>query len=480
MPYLVQDLYNRGEKMPKKARERAEFKLKEHYLWFLGQEDLLADFYQTRTINTSLIDTRAEYYYSNAQSNLRIVHSGLPSLVSYSKARLLMSGGIEIIVQDLQEKDLEKETELLNEIYEDNKMDTVIKNSVVVESWGKQFAWKISNDQEVSDFPIIEMYKPFNYEAEYKRGRLQKIVFINEYEKNGVHYELEEEYGKGYIDYFLYMVSENGRIPVELGELEETAELSKVMFNKPIILAGEKCIVKSDYDGLISEFDALDETWSQLMDEIRLGRSETYIPDVLTDNKSFNKFRKNFVELGTDERENGKNEIKHIQPDIRSDEYKKTIAVLTNNCLVSVGLSPFTVGIDDTIGANASGDSMTRREMTSLRTREDMVKGWEEFLEEMMYKLLYAYALFNNKSFKDVQTPVSFGEYISPTREEKIANAKVLTDAGIIDTEKALDEVYEDDLTEEERLRILANTGNVSFEEETEEETPEEIPENEV
>jgi hypothetical protein len=229
------------------------------------------------------------------------------------------------------------------------------------------------------------------------------------------------------------------------------------------MLAGEKHVDKGDYDNLISEFDALDETWSQLMDEIRLGRSETYIPDMLTDNKSFNKFRKNFTVLGTDERENGKNEIKHVQPEIRTEQYISAISTITNNCLTSCGLSPFTVGIQDKIGANASGENLTKREMTSLRTRQDMIKSWEEFLEEMFDTLLYAYAVFNKKQYKEQEIQVSFGDYVSPSRSEIIADTKILKDAEIIDGEKALDEVYGDELDEEEKLRILANLGNVSF-----------------
>jgi hypothetical protein len=92
-----------------------------------------------------------------------------------------------------------------------------------------------------------------------------------------------------------------------------------------------------------------------------------------------------------------------------------------------------------------------------------MIKGWEEFLEEMFDTLLYAYAVFNKKTYKEQDIKVSFGDYISPSRSEIIADTKILKDAEIIDGEKALDEVYGDELDEEEKLRILANLGNVSF-----------------
>lgn len=461
-PYIQNQYKLRGDYM-KRPIDREQYLLEEKYLWFLGSEDLLADFYRTKTHNYSVIDTRAEYYYSNAGSNIRIVHSGLPSLISYTKARLLMSGGLEFTAYNGTKED-KKATELLHDIFNDNKLDTIIKNSVTTESWGKRFAWKISYDGEISNYPIVELYKPQNYTAVYKRGRLFELVFHNDYEKDNTEYRLDETYGKGYITYELYQINKNGsETLVPLTELEETAELKDVSWKEKTILGGEKRNDKCDYDGLISEFDALDETWSQLMDEIRLGRSEVYVPEMLLTNKTFNKFRKNYAELGNDERENGKNEITHIQPNIRTDEYAKAIREITSNCLVATGLSPFTVGISDEVGANASGESLTKREASSLRTRSEMIDGWEPFLEEMFMTLLFANTLFNSGSFnKKLDIQVSFGDYISPTRKDIIEETKMMIDSSIIDTEKAIDEIFGDEITEEEKIRIIANMGDLT------------------
>jgi hypothetical protein len=184
---------------------------------------------------------------------------------------------------------------------------------------------------------------------------------------------------------------------------------------------------------------------------------------MLLTGRTFNKFRKNYAELGNDERENGKNEIKHIQPNIRTDEYAKAIKEITHNCLVATGLSPFTVGINDEVGANASGESLTKREASSLRTRTEMIDGWEPFLEEMFMTLLFANSLFNGGSFNNkLNMQVSFGDYISPTRKDIIEETKLMIDASIIDTEKAIDEIFGDEITEEEKIRIIANMGDLT------------------
>jgi len=464
-PYIQNQYRMKGDYM-KMPIERDQYLLEEKYLWFLGCEDLLADFYQTKTHSFSLVDTRAEYYYSNVGTNVRIVHSGLPSLISYSKARLLMSGGLELLVTNGDKED-KKTTELLNAIYDDNKMNTLIKESVVTESWGKKFAWKISNDSEASDYPIVELYKPQNYRSVYKRGRLFELIFLNEYKKDDTTYRLEETYGKGYITYKLFQCNKMGNdVPANLEDLEETAGLEDVTWKTPRMLAGEKVVEKSDYDGIIGEFDALDEAWSQLMDEIRLGRSEMYVPEMLLTNRTFNKFRKNYAVLGNDERETGKNEVKHVQPDIRSEQYANTISLITNNCLMADGLSPFTVGIQDEVGSNASGYSMTKREATSLRTRNEMMSSWEEFLDDMLDTVLFANNLFNGTMYNEkLEVKTSFGNYISPTRKELIEEVKLMVDAEMIDKEKALDEVYGDEIDENEKIRILNNLGSIAFEE---------------
>ena len=78
----------------------------------------------------------------------------------------------------------------------------------------------------------MKKYTPLEYKAEYKKGRLQKLIFKNVYEYENACYELEEEYGKGYIDYYLYLIQGDTRISVPLEEIEETRELKRIDFKE--------------------------------------------------------------------------------------------------------------------------------------------------------------------------------------------------------------------------------------------------------
>ena len=181
-PYIQNYTKESGGTMPKIGLENEYYNLQEKYLWFLGNEELLADFYATRTQNSLTIDTKASYYYSNLDNRTRILHSGLPALCSYAKANLLLSGGLDIDVK-VKDKELEKEEEVLENILIDNDYKTFIKNLITTESWGGRFAVKFSIDKEVSEYPIMEKYSPLSYKAIKKRGRLQELVFIEHYGK---------------------------------------------------------------------------------------------------------------------------------------------------------------------------------------------------------------------------------------------------------------------------------------------------------
>lgn len=457
-PHLQDYTKIRGGNMPKKVLEYEQYKLQEKYLWFVGDEDLLADYYQTNTSSFGVINTRASYYYTNVTDKVRVVHSGMPSLISHGKARLVTNSDVEISVINGKDVD-EKQTELLNVILEDNSFDRLLYTSILIQSWAIRFAWKIGYDKNLTKYPLIEKYTPFNYETIEERGRALGYIFKTDYGECNEKYQLHEIYTSGLIDYKLYKIVRNELVDVPLTTLEETKELEPFKFKGNFIMAGEFKGIKSDYDGVIAEFDALDEAWSQLMDEIRTGRAEVYVPEVLATGKKFDDFRKKYVVTGTDPRENGKNEISHNQSAIRTDEYTKAINSITYNILANAGLNPLTIGINDEAGANASQEALMQREVTSLRTRKSLVKVFEEFLVPMCNKILKADDVFNKRTPVDRELSVSFGEYIPPDRNTRIEQTAKMVDFDIIDQEKALDDIYGEELTEDEKSRILRNMG---------------------
>lgn len=467
-PYINKQYAERGEMMPKKTVDN--YDLMEKYLWYLGNENLLVDFYTSKKPEyVSTINAKNHYYYANVRNNVRVIHSGIPKLIANTKARVLLSGGIEAVVKKGEEKETDKEnTARLYEILDDNDWKKRIAEAKKIKTWAGSVAFKMIYDKELTEYPIIEVYSPFNFKVNKEKGRVISIVFVEKIEdEDGSKYELHEEYGYGYIDYMLYKETKTGKLqPMPLNTLEETAEYEKIEWKEPVMMA---CVLdgESDYDGIIGEFDALDEQWSQMMDEIRNGRADVYVPDELLINGTFDPLRRKHIELGTDEREGAKNEVKFNQAEIRIAEYNSAIDMTLGNILANVGLSKLTVGLDESIGKNSSGDSITEREVTTIRTRSALIEEWEPFLEKFFNILLFADDFFrvtkmkkNSKARKyDYYLVVTFGDYVKESKNERIEQAIKMLSNEAIDHEKTLEEIYGDELTEEEKTRILANLG---------------------
>lgn len=459
-PYMQISLSQRGADMPK--RKDNDYKLKEYYLWYQGDEELLVDFYQNLTSGSGTIDTKASYYYANVNSETRLIHSGLPGSICEAMSNLATQGGF---ISNVEKGDVidDDATERLNNILTDNSITALLKQSVTDLSWGKAFSWKISFDKELTKYPIVEEVNALNFEVIKKRNRNVGYIYKEYLYSDKDKFELNEIYGYGIIDYKLFKISKSGeKKEVSLLYLEDTKHLQKITFSKDVILAGVCEKSKSDFKGLVSEFDNLDEMSSQYADEIRTSKTETYIPEILAPKGNFNRLKKNFIVSGTDMNENGKNEIKSVQPSLRATEHIIGIESVRDHILAMVRLSPLTLGYQGNIGANSSGEALNKREVVSLRTRDDIIELLEPFMEQMFIILLVAEDIAAGKTGGVYETNVIFGEYVAPDRAELIENTAKLIEFDIIDREKAIDEVYGEDISEDEKNRMLANIGELT------------------
>lgn len=425
----------------------------ENDVWYQGDEDRLAEFYQNYTDSSIYLNIRDNYFYANVPNKFRVVHSGLPSLISRTKARVLFNDDIEIVVNDDAENE---ETQRLMDILNDNKYVDMNKDGAITESYNSKFAWKISFDTDLTPYPIIEMSKTF--EEIKERGRLQGIDFMRWIEKDKNKYCLHEIYGKGFIDYRL--TNEKGQ-EVPLTTLEETSMLARIEFNAQIILASVKYNInkQSDYKGLYSEFDALDEVWSSYMDTVRKSKTRVYIPENLLavdSNGRFimpNEFETRVAKLGTDMSESSQNKVITENTYIPSTNYVESVNALVSNIVANVGLSQITIGLEATSGANESAVARREKEKTTLRTRSEMIQSWTQFLQSFYNVLLQADDIANSRTVGDYDIAVTFSEYISDSVDDKIKSLMPLKLNEVVDNEFILDELF--DLDEETKARLL-------------------------
>jgi hypothetical protein len=146
----------------------------------------------------------------------------------------------------------------------------------------------------------------------------------------------------------------------------------------PFIFAAEipnKGHGHSDFDGLVSSFHALDESYSAMINYIRKTKPNLFVTENLVPKgpdgrgKTFNEFDTVITML--DNPAGGETtEINRQTIDIQVGGYRQTFETIRDLILQKAGISPSTLGIDSA-GANASGEALSIRERASARTRSE-------------------------------------------------------------------------------------------------------------
>ena len=422
----------------------------------------------------------------SADNRIRKLHSGLPGEI-VDKLSGIVAGdmdGIEVDPQEEVKEPLEGETtakpkvkvdspnqKRWNEIALDNKFGELLEESIkytLVEGDG---AFKLTIDPDVTKLPIIEFVTGPKVEYDYKRGRLFEVQFPEHHIVNKKSYKKIEVYGYGYIKYLLF--DQNDR-PIAFEEAPELKQ-EDIFFDKKILMAIPMKFFKSNkfvnrgqsiYDRKTDMFDALDEVLSQWLDAIRAGRVKTYIPEDLLPRsaegeiKRGNPFDNQYIASGSSGKENANEEIKQVQPELYYEAYQQSYASFLDQCLQGI-LSPGTLGID--LKKTDNAEAQREKEKTTLYTRQKIVDVLNEVIPALVKLALQVEDIMKSQNPGEYEVSISFGEYASPdftTVVETVGKAKSL---GVMSLEKAIDEMYGDTMTDEEKAqeveRIRGDTG---------------------
>lgn len=442
-------------------------------LWYRGEAYELEQFF--KNISSDPVN-KARFWSAVPSENLSIrkIHSGLPSMIVDRLS--------DIIVADIDSIELEKEEDnnLWEEIRKDNKFDEMIGDVISKVLVSGDGAFKISIDNEVSKYPILEFFDGSMVEYETNRGRLKEIKFITYYNKsNYKRYKLVEIYGKGYVKYKLYDEKEN---EVPLSTIEETEDLVDVAFNGDFIMALPLMFFKSVkfegrgkslLDNKSDSFDALDEVISQWIDAIRDGRVQKYIPeDLIPRNPNTgellkpNSFDNKFIAVGTSLAENANNQIDMKQADINYLAYVESYANTVDMCLQGI-ISPSTLGID--LKKTDNAEAQREKEKTTLYTRNKIVDTLTEVIPHLVEIILKTNDVLNKKNPGEYEVSITFGEYASPSFDTVVEIVGKAKSYGIMSIEKAIDELYGDTMTDEDKAieiqRVKEQNGMVEIEE---------------
>lgn len=277
------------------------------------------------------------------------------------------------------------------------------------------------------DYPMIDIVQPDQTWPEYIYGELKCVHFFTDIStdaENNIYYRAYERYESGKITMKLFKgdstslgSAEDESVLRELGyqpEIETPIDelLAVHIANiKPNRLYRSSNFGRSDYDGLRDTFDALDETFTSWMRDIRLAKARLIVPaeylrarpsGMDEDLKRYGRFEfdtdvETYVAMDINTDTGGGTGITPSQFSIRSTEHMATCEELIRYILQMAGYSPNTFGFS-VEGAAASGVALNIRERKSAITKDKKLKYWQTPLETILTSLVHLDANLYPKS----------------------------------------------------------------------------------
>lgn len=405
------------------------------------------------------------------------VHDPMPTAISDAFSSLLFGDEPEFVVDTGSKTRNKKIQSRLEDILNVNNFHSMLQEAAKLQSYSGGVAIKINVDSEFSSIPLFESYAKEDFEVKTKQGNVVYIEFYDYYDNNK--YKLVSRYGPGYINYSLY----EGNSRVELSKVDELSDLEDVAFfdkNEdliPIMFAGvfpNKPDFESDYKGLESSFQALDETYSTMMDYIRRTKPVTFVTeDILPKDASgrgtkLNRFDNTVVMLDGDPE--GNTQLEHKVTDVVVQGYLDTMDRIRSSILSKISISPATLGID-VAGANSSGEALSIRERASGRSRKEKLTMWRERLSTFIESALITqelvekserirdgvYVLDTDIEFNG-QVNVQFEPFEKESEADKMERFSDAIDKSTVSIDFALARVYGESLTSHQLKMLTLQT----------------------
>lgn len=442
----------------------------ENELWYHGEANELQQFYM------QLYDGVGNNSFWGSQSSkgmkMRKIHTGLPGMI--------VDVLTDICTDDLYKIELSDRQDEWDKIAEKNDFKQIISDAVRDTFVFSDGAFKLSIDESVSEYPIIEFIPGDRVEYEYTRGSLTAVIFKTPKVIKGSDYLLKERYSKDSISYVLE--NSEGR-QVDIKSFSEFEGLINVTHFAGIIPAVPmkfrasrkyKGRGKSLFDGKLSDFDAFDEVFSQIMLALRKGQMKSYIPSdfIPRDPKTgvlrgYNDFDNDFISIESPMSEGDKKQITTTQGNIQHEALVSIYCTALDLCLQGI-ISPSTLGIDVKKLDNA--EAQREKEKTTLYTRGLIIDTLADFIPRVINTVLKSKAQIDKKPIPaDKEITLKFGEYANPSFEAQVETVTKGKQGGIMSIEASVEELYKDDKDEEwkqqEVARLKAEQGIIDIEE---------------
>jgi A118 family predicted phage portal protein len=452
-------------------------RLQEWRVWYSGDTLQLKSFYQA--------DQSASFWKRIANSQTKYgLHIPLAGDIASTSSDLLFSE-IPEITFDNNPKGQERVEYFINESGFQNRL---IEASEICAALGGVLL-KLDTDPQLTDIPILSIVAPTQAILVFKRNRLWEVTtfrVVRMEDNNNTIYRLFEERkrisGGITVTYRLYKgdATRTGT-PVGLESIDETKRLNLKPVTYEIDGLGIVYVPNilpnrldlnlqqgiSDYSGVVPLMDALDETWTSLMREIRLAKSTIFVDEELLEGGKLDLDQEAYVKLKISDMRLQKDAYKpidHIQPELRIEEYLKAATELTADIISRSGYAPQTFGFR-VEGRAETGTALRIRERKSLMTRGKKSRYWHDAIGWLLYdmqRLDIASGL--QQRYEPAEVTVTMQDSITPEPREEAETIRALKQAEAMSIETSVRRInpdWSDDKILEEVNRIKMEKGSM-------------------
>jgi A118 family predicted phage portal protein len=474
---------------PPTASQPAFDKIQEWSAWYAGDPDQLETIY--RRLDQRLTTSGAEIRPSQRAAGLvgeilswikrtfwgapparteprTKLHIPLATDISQVSSDLLFSEPITVTHPDKATQ--EKLTELLD----DTMRAQLIESAEVCSGLGGVYLRSMW-DKDV--YPGGPWLSPVHADAgvpEWYGGRLRAVTFTRVLAVNGSkvvrHLERHEV---GSIEHAVYEGTAEflgRRIP--LTEFPETEMLADVVDSDSRIDTEIKLLTavyvpnlkpnrlwrdqpanchlgRSDYSPIEGIMDALDETWSSLLRDIRLGKGRVFVPSVYLETNrpgqgaGFNAEREIYEQLNMMPGADGGQQLTVAQFEIRVDEHLRTGEALARHAIDTAGYSVQSFGMEADVAVTAT--EVDARYRKSLGTRDKKILYWRPGVRDILsVQAEIGRVRFGWSTNGSTPPMVNFPEAVQPAPEEVARTLQLLDAARAISVQTKVEKANPD------------------------------------
>jgi hypothetical protein len=451
--------------------------LAEYKVWYEGDGDELQNFYTMAMIknwnyNTIYTRNKRQYFWAIAvsESDFKRVHSGVP--------RAIVDTLVNIV--GAPKFDAGTNTERLQKIIQQNNLlYTIVQRQMPMTLVLGCGAFKPTIGRGIG-FPTVSFYEAQDVDFAYKDDVLQGVAFKDYFKsedgkKDYMLVETRETHdGNSYVTYKLYELSakEEGR-EVPLDTLGQTKGLSDVVIaGVPFPLAVPSVFFddplhphmgRSIFQGKTDKFDSLDMEMTLRYRTVEKSDPIEYVPEDLlpidpkTKQKTMpSRFNREFVEIGGVPDGDGKSgsQIQTSQPALNFQQYSDVIIAEINEILIGV-MSPASLGIG--VAKKDNADAQREKEKATILTRNTIISQEMRILDELGTQMLIMQDIIDSGGTVDMSVDrtvnVSFMEFANPSFENELNTLYPAWQNGALSTEKYVDLVWRDKMSEEEKAK---------------------------